>query len=97
MPHHRPLPALAAVLAACALLLATAAVAAAQPYDNVPHRVVPRATPAPVVTETVVRVAHDGPNTPVIALAGIGTVLALLGAGYLGARIATRPRKLPAN
>jgi hypothetical protein len=97
MPPQRPLPALAIVLAACALLLATAAIAAAQPYDNVARRAVPRATPSPVVTETVVRSTHHGPNTPVIALAGAGGVAALLGAGYLGARIATRPRKLPAN
>ena len=42
-----------------------------------------------VVKETVVR-PSGGPDTIVFVLIGVGAVVALLGAGYLGARIATR-------
>ena len=43
-----------------------------------------------VVKETVLRPADGGPDTLVLVLIGIGAAAALLGAGYLGARIAIR-------
>ena len=50
-------------------------------------------SPAPtVVRETVLQPASGGPDTITLVLIGIGAAAALLGAGYLGARIAIRGR-----
>jgi hypothetical protein len=48
-------------------------------------------SPAPtVVKERILQPADDGPDTITLVLIGIGAGAALLGAGYLGARVATR-------
>ena len=47
-------------------------------------------SPAPIVKETVLQPADGGPDTLALVLIGIGAAAALLGAGYLGVRIATR-------
>jgi hypothetical protein len=80
----------ALALAACVgILLAFASAALAHTADT-PVRVVHN-TPAPtIVRETVLQPNDGGPDAIVLVLIGIGTAAALLGAGYLGARIATR-------
>lgn len=84
------------VLAASAcIVLALAAAAAARPADTWPQPVV-RNSPAPtVVKETVLQPANGGLDTITLVLIGIGAGAALLGAGYLGARIATRTSSTP--
>jgi hypothetical protein len=48
-------------------------------------------SPAPtVVRTTFVPPSHHGPNTMTLVFIGVGAASALLGAGYLGARIALR-------
>jgi hypothetical protein len=82
----------AAALAAMAcILLVLAATAGAVPGENVgPQNSASRAVATPtVVKETVVR-PSDGTDAIVFVLIGVGAVAAMLGAGYLGARIATR-------
>ena len=90
-----PLALFAAVLAGCALvasvfiLLAIATAAPARTADT--RQPVAHNRPAPtVVRETVVQPDHEGPNTSTLVLIGMGAAAALLGAGYLGARIALR-------
>jgi hypothetical protein len=90
--HHRRirrLPQLAVALAASAcLLLLPAAAASAHTADNATPVV--HNSPAPtIVRETVVQ-PSSGPGTTELVLIGIGAAAALLGAGYLGARIAVR-------
>jgi hypothetical protein len=90
MHVHQLVHAARATAAAACVLLVFAASAAAMPADNIPHRPRGSATATPtVVRETVVRPA-DGPGTAAFVVLGLGAVAALLGAGYLGARIATR-------
>jgi hypothetical protein len=69
------------------VLLAMATTAAAVPTENVGHHGAV-ATPT-VVKETVVG-PGGGTGAMVFVLFGAGTVVATLGAGYLGARVATR-------
>jgi hypothetical protein len=80
-----------ALAATAGILLALAATAGAVPADNVGHqKSASRAVAAPtVVKETLVRPGH-GTDAIVFVLIGVGTVVAMLGAGYMGARIATR-------
>jgi hypothetical protein len=82
---------LCALAAVACILLALAATAGAVPTENVgPPRKGPRAVATPtIVRETVVRPAQ-GTDAIVFVLLGVGTVAAMLGAGYLGARIAVR-------
>jgi hypothetical protein len=88
--------------AACALaattctLLALAATAGAVPTENVgPQSNASRSVPAPtIVKETVVQ-RGDGTDAIVFVLIGVGTIVAMLGAGYLGARIAVRATRVP--
>ena len=80
----------ALAFAACAcILLALAAAAPAHTADNV-QRVVHDSTSPTIVKETVVQPDSGGPGTIALVLIGIGAAAALLGAGYLGARIALR-------
>jgi hypothetical protein len=91
----------ALVLMACALLLATTPAAARVAYDA------PLGTPAahaqttpdkPVtVRYTVVPNNNGGLGTLGFALIAVGAVAALLGAGYLGARIASDHGHHPAT
>ena len=84
----RSLGALAA--SACVLLVLAAAAATARPADTWPQPVIHN-TPAPtIVKETVLQPANGGPDTITLLLIGIGASAALLGAGYLGSRIAIR-------
>ena len=80
-----------ALAAMACILLALAATAGAVPGENVgPQNSASRAVAVPtVVKETVVR-PSDGTDAIVFVLIGVGAVVAMLGAGYLGARIATR-------
>jgi hypothetical protein len=80
---------------ACALLLAAAPAAAVPAYDVAPRpttaQPAPQPTPRPtIVKETVIR--HNGVNPGPVDFALLGTTLvaALLGAGYLGARITAK-------
>ena len=80
-----------ALAAMACILLALAATADAVPGENVgPQKSASRAVATPtVVKETVVR-PSDGTDAIVFVLIGVGAVVAMLGAGYLGARMATR-------
>jgi hypothetical protein len=96
-------------LLACALVVATSPAAAHVPYDFAPGTPATYAgTPTtadkatipdkpPIVRNAVV--AHDtsGPGTLGFALIGVSTILALLGAGYLGARISSNHPRRPAT
>jgi hypothetical protein len=74
--------------AVACILLALAATAGAVPPENVGPREPSRAVPTPtIIKETVVRPSH-GPDAIVFVLIGVGTVAAMFGAGYLGARVA---------
>ena len=80
-----------ALAATTCILLALAATAAAVPDENVgpaPQRSRAVATPT-IVRETVIRPGH-GTDAIVFVLIGVGTIAAMLGAGYLGARFAVR-------
>ena len=80
-----------AMAAMTCIVLALAATAGAVPSENVgppPKRARAVATPT-IVRETVVR-PGQGTDAVVFVLLGVGTVAAMLGAGYLGARIAVR-------
>jgi hypothetical protein len=85
---YRFLKGACALGAMAAILLVLAATASARPADPGPGI---RPLPAPtIVKETVTAPGNGGPDTIVWVLIGVGTGAALLGAGYLGARIATR-------
>jgi amino acid transporter len=89
---HRSLKALCALGAMAAILIVLAATASAKPADTGPATQSP---PAPtIVKETVVAPSNGGPDTIGWVLIGVGAGAALLGAGYLGARIATRTNNL---
>jgi hypothetical protein len=85
-----------ALAAMACILLALAATAGAMPPENVGSQLHPsRAAATPtIVRETVVRPV-DRVDAVVFVLFGVGAVAAMLGAGYLGARIAVRPRQVP--
>jgi hypothetical protein len=92
--HHlirESINAAAALTAMACIVLALAATAGAVPGENVgPQQSASRAVATPtVVKETVVR-PSDGTDAIVFVLIGVGAVVAMLGAGYLGARMATR-------
>jgi hypothetical protein len=79
-----------ALVASACIVLALAATAVARPGDTWPQPVVHNSPAPTVVKETVLQPVDDGPDTIALVLIGIGAGAALLGAGYLGARIATR-------
>jgi hypothetical protein len=79
-----------ALAASACALLAIAAAAHARPADSWPQPPVHNSPAPTVVRQTVLRPANDGPDTITLALIAAGATAALLGAGYLGARIALR-------
>jgi hypothetical protein len=79
-----------ALAASACVLLAIAAAASARPADTWPQPVVHNSPAPTVVKETLLRPATNGPDTITLVLIAAGAAAALLGAGYLGARIATR-------
>ena len=81
---------LCALAASACILLALAAAATARPADTWPQPVVHNSPAPTVVKETVLQPANGGPDTITLLLIGIGASAALLGAGYLGSRIAIR-------
>ena len=81
---------LCALAASAFVVLALAAGATARPADTWPQPVVHNSPAPTVVKETVLQPANGGPDTLTLVLIGFGAGAALLGAGYLGARIATR-------
>jgi hypothetical protein len=81
-----------ALAASACILLLIAAAATARPADTWPQAVVHNSPAPTVVKETVLQPANGGPDTTTLVLIGIGAAAALLGAGYLGARIAIRGR-----
>ena len=88
-----------ALSAGACVLLALAATAGAVPDEHVgPQKSMSRGVASPtIVKETIVR-PRDGTDTIVFVLIGVGTVVAMLGAGYLGARMATRTTRVrPTN
>ena len=87
----------ARVLGASALVvLALAAPAGARPADNVmPQTSIHHQAVPTVVAQTVVKPAGNGLGTLALVLIGVGAAAAMLGAGYLGARIATRMSGIP--
>lgn len=74
-----------AVMACISLMIASAATAH---IADTPQPVV-NDSPVPVVKETIVQ-PSGGPHTLALVLIGIGAAAAMLGAGYLGGRIAIR-------
>jgi hypothetical protein len=95
---HRLIPTARAIAATACILLALAAPAGAMPADNgPPPSTNPNRTATPtVIKETIVR-PEDGPDTLALVVIGVGAATALLGAGYLGARLATRNSSLGAD
>jgi quercetin dioxygenase-like cupin family protein len=79
-------------LAASACVLLALAVAAQARIADTPQPVVHNSPAPTVVRETVLQPANGGPDTITLLLIGIGAAAALLGAGYLGARLAIRGR-----
>jgi hypothetical protein len=81
-----------------AILLVLTATAGARPLDsNASRPFQSRTAPAPtIIKETVVQPAGGAPSPIVFVLIGVGAGTALLGAGYLGARIALRTTTHPA-
>jgi hypothetical protein len=79
-----------ALAASMCILLALASAAPARTADSQPQPTVHNSTLPTVVRETVLRPANGGPDTIDLVLIGLGAAAALLGAGYLGARIAIR-------
>jgi hypothetical protein len=95
MRLHRPIREFlngAAALAAMACILLALAVSAQARIADTPQPVVHNSPAPTVVKETVLQPANGGPDTITLLLIGIGAAAALLGAGYLGARIAIRGR-----
>jgi hypothetical protein len=79
-----------ALTASACVLLAIAAAAQARPADTWPQPVVHNSAAPTVVKETVLRPASTSLDTITLVLIAAGAAAALLGAGYLGARIAVR-------
>lgn len=88
---HRTVQSACALAAVACILLVSAAVANAVPSENVgPQQTASRAVATPtIVKETVIR-PGGGTKTIVFVLIGVGGCVAILMAGYLGARLATR-------
>jgi hypothetical protein len=92
-PSHltrRLVRSLCALAVSACVVLALAAGATARPADTWPQPVIHNSPAPTVVKETVLQPANAGPDTLTLVLIGFGAGAALLGAGYLGARIATR-------
>lgn len=81
-----------ALAASACVLLAIVAAATARPADTWPQPPVHNSPAPTVVRETLVQPASGAPDTITLMLIGIAAAAALLGAGYLGARIAIRGR-----
>jgi hypothetical protein len=79
-----------ALAASAYILLAIASAAHARPADTWPEPVVHNSAAPTVVKETVLQPATGGLHTITLVLIGVGAAAALLGAGYLGARVAIR-------
>jgi hypothetical protein len=79
-----------ALAASMCIVLALASAAPARTADSRPQPTVHNSSVPTVVKETVLRPADGGPDALVLVLIGLGAATALLGAGYLGARIAIR-------
>jgi hypothetical protein len=79
-----------ALAASACILLALAAAATARPADTWPQPVLHNSPAPTLVKETVLQPANGGPDTITLLLIGIGGAAALLGAAYLGSRIAIR-------
>ena len=88
---------LCALAASACVVLALAAAATARPADTWAQPVVHNSPAPTIVKETVLQPADGGPDTLALVLIGIGAAAALLGAGYLGARIATRTSSTPTH
>jgi hypothetical protein len=89
--------ALALTVVACVALFAAGA-ATARPMDSPPALTGPTSSPPTVVKETVVQPDNGGTDTIVFVLIGAGAGVAILAAGYVGARMATRStRPRPTN
>ena len=74
------------VAATSVMVLAMATTASARLIDEFPQY--PHGAPPPItVKETVIRTA-DGPSTLAYVLVAVGVCVALVVAGYLGARVA---------
>ncbi len=87
-----------ALAAIAATLLVLTTTAGARPLDpNTSRPFQSRTAPAPtIVKEAVVQPAGGAPSPIVFALIGVGAGAALLGAAYLGVRIALRTTTHPA-
>lgn len=95
---HRATNAL--VLVVCALLLATTPAAARVANDAPLGTPAAHAQTAPrpiIIKDTLARDNNGGLGTLGFALITVGAVAALLGAGYLGARIASNHSHHPAT
>jgi type IV secretory pathway VirB2 component (pilin) len=75
------------VAATVVIVLATAATASARLIDQFPRY--SSTAPRPIVRETVVHTV-EGPTTLAYVLVAVGVCIALIFAGYLGARLALR-------
>jgi hypothetical protein len=91
----------ALVLLACALLLAATPAAARVAYDVPPGTPAAHAPTAParpiIINDTTAQDDNGGLGTLGFALIATGAIVALLGAGYLGARIASNHGHHPAT
>lgn len=98
MHLHRLIRTARTVAAAACILLTLAPPAGAMPADNgpPPSTTQQRAAAPTVIKETIVR-ADGGPGTLTLVVIAVGATTALLGAGYLGARLATRNSRLRAG
>jgi hypothetical protein len=89
---HRSIHGICALGAMAAILLVLAVTASARPIDT--------SQPPPsqtIIHETVVSPDGAGPDTIAWVLIAIATGAALIGAGYLGARIAIRTTNVRAS
>jgi hypothetical protein len=95
-PSHftRRLKRAAAALSGAACVLLAIAVTAQARVADAPRPVVRSSAPT-IVRETILRPSGDSPDTITFVLIGIGMAAALVGAAYLGARIATRTSAAP--
>jgi hypothetical protein len=91
-PHrltHRSIHGVCALGAIAAILLVLAVTASARPIDTAGPQLRPHGS-GTTIYETVVRPGGGGPDTIAWVLMAVATGAALIGAGYLGARIAIR-------
>jgi hypothetical protein len=87
---RRPAHSVCALAASACIVLALAAAAQARPADTWPQPVVHNSPAPTIVKEALLQPASDGLDTITLVLIATGAAAALLGAGYLGARIALR-------